>query len=316
MKTLHLDPTVAKQLQAPVGHEAEVQHLLDNPQEITHFLDFRVDWAFKYILGHEEILVKLLNDLLPVHVDAVKYLPNEIPVVSEKEKRSVFDVICTNEKTGERFLCEMQRHADSDMDDRLLFYGSSLIQKQIERGAAEYFLHPVYVICIANYFRPHTMGVPADQFFFSYRFTEMSNPSDVLTDKLQFYYLELPRLQKVWDTAETNQERWCYLFGNLSNFATIPQNASGFESVFKVAETGEINDVQLKEYLSAMVTEYDKLVIGKYNREEGRKEGIEIGRAEGKAEERKAIIKALLDSGMSLEEISQRLQIPVEELVS
>lgn len=54
-------------------------------------------------------------------------------MVSEKEKRSVFDVICTNEKTGERFLCEMQRHADTDMDDRLLFYGSSLIQKQIER---------------------------------------------------------------------------------------------------------------------------------------------------------------------------------------
>ena len=65
-----------------------------------------------------------------------------------------------------------------------------------------------------------------------------------------------------------------------------------------------MNDTQLKEYLGAMITEYDKLVIGEYNREEGRKE------------ERKAIIKALLDSGMSLEEISQRLQIPVEELDS
>ena len=55
-KTLRLDPTVAKQLQAPAGHEAEVQRLLDNPQEITHFLDFRVDWAFKYILGHGKLL--------------------------------------------------------------------------------------------------------------------------------------------------------------------------------------------------------------------------------------------------------------------
>lgn len=60
-------------------------------------------------------------------------------------------------------------------------------------------------------------------------------------------------LQKVWETAETNQERWCYLFGNLSKFASIPQNASGFESVFKVAETGEMNDTQLKEYLGAMI---------------------------------------------------------------
>ena len=274
MKPLQLDPTVAKQLQAPSGHE--------------------------------EILVKLLNDLLPVHVDAVKYLPNEIPVVSEKERRSVFDVICTNETTGERFLCEMQRHADSDMDDRLLFYGSSLIQKQIERGAKKYKLQTVYVICVADYIRHHSVEVPDNLFFFSYRFTEMSNPFDVLTDKLQFYYLELPRLQKVWDTAETNQERWCYLFGNLSTFASIPLNASGFEPVFKVAETGEMNDTQLKDYLGAMITEYDKLVIGEYNREEGRKEG--------RAEERLLIAQKMLAAGIPDEQVMNITGLSQEEL--
>ena len=130
MKKHHfqLDPTVKKQLQSiTIIQDARVQEFIDNPSSIPTFLDFRVDYAFKYILGHKEALLKLLNDILPVRVDAVEYLPNEIPVISEKEKRSAFDVICTNKDTGERFLCEMQRLQDSDMDDRLLFYGCSLV---------------------------------------------------------------------------------------------------------------------------------------------------------------------------------------------
>ena len=55
-----------------------------------------------------------------------------------------------------------------------------------------------------------------------------------------------------------------------------------------------------------MVTEYDKLVIGEYNRELGRKEGREEGREE--------LIKALVTSGMSPEEIAQRIAMEPDEI--
>ncbi len=42
-----------------------------------------------------------------------------------------------------------------------------------------------------------------------------------------------------WEKLETNAERWCYLFGNLNNFAKIPQNTAGFDDVFALAQTGE-----------------------------------------------------------------------------
>lgn len=296
-----LDPTVKAQLQAPSGHETEVQHLLENPQKIASFMDFRVDWAFKFILGHEEILVKLLNDILPVHVDSIEYLPNEIPVFSEKDKRSVFDVVCTNATTKEKFLCEMQQYPDADMNDRLLFYGCSLLHRQIERGNDDYLLSPVYVICISDYIRPHTAFIPQNHFFFHYTLKEKRLPQDELTDKLQFYFLEIPRLEKMWETAETNTERWCYLFGNLSNFADVPKDQAGFESVFAVADTRELDNTELKEYLSAMLTDYDKHVYGKYNREEGMKEG------------RREVLRALIDSGMPVSELVQRLNLSEEE---
>ena len=233
-KTYKLDPAIEKQLFAtPSELDARVQELLDNPSQIAPFMDFRVDWSFKYILGHEEAMIKLLNDILPVHVDTIEYLLNEIPVRSEKEKRAVFDVICTNKTTKEKFLCEMQRLPESDMDDRLLFYGCSLIQKQIKRKDRKYILNTVYVICVADYERAHPAPVPADDFLFKYRLRDERWPEDVLTSKLQFYYLELPRFQKGWEAAQTNAERWCYLFRNLYKFAGVPHDASDFAPIFE-----------------------------------------------------------------------------------
>ena len=320
--TSRLDPTVRKQLQSiAITNDERVQELLDNPSRIGTFLDFRVDYAFKYILGHKEVLMKLLNDILPVHVDAVEYLPNEIPVISEKEKRSVFDVICTNTGTGERFLCEMQRRPDSDMDDRLLFYGCSLVHRQVERASESYLLNPVYVICVADYIRQHPAAVPHDDFLFSYRLREDNWAEEVLSDKLRFYYLELPRLKKRWDATETNAERWCYLFRNLSKFANIPQNASGFEPVFEIARTGEMDPDELKRYLSTMVTDYDKIVIGEYNRklgfqqgmekgiqqglQQGLHEGLQQGLQQGREETVRSMILEMAKNGMSTEQMAK-----------
>lgn len=316
--TFQLDPTVQKQLQSiAITQDPRVQELLDNPERISTFLDFRVDYAFKYILGHKEALLKLLNDILPLHVDDVEYLPNEIPVISEKEKRSVFDVICTNRTTGERFLCEMQRRADSDMDDRLLFYGSALVHNQVERASERYLLRPVYVICVADYERPHATPIPDDNFFFSYRLREDKWQEDILTNKLQFIYLELPRLKKGWEATETNAERWCYIFRNLYTFVSIPGDAPEFEPIFEIARTGELDKNELKRYLSTMVTEYDKLVIGEYNRELGRKEGLEkgleLGRAEGREEGREEglkegteiVVRKMLAADVPMERISE-----------
>lgn len=47
--------------------------------------------------------------------------------------------------------------------DRLLYYGCSLIHRQIERGDKKYFLKPVYVLCIADYLRRHIPEVPEDK---------------------------------------------------------------------------------------------------------------------------------------------------------
>lgn len=178
MKTnLTLDPNIAQMLNA-YGEEQskKVQDYLDHPEKLSTFMDFKVDYAFKYILGHKPVLLKLINDILPVEVSDIEYLPNEIPVVSPKERRAAFDVICTAKATGEKFITEMQCLPDVDMDDRLLFYGCSLVHSQIERGAHTYRLNPVYVLCVANYDRKHVGLTDPAQFFYGYQLREQSQP--------------------------------------------------------------------------------------------------------------------------------------------
>ena len=286
MKTnLTLDPNIARMLDAYVDDKAnQVQDYLDHPEKLPVFMDFRVDYAFKYILGHKPVLLKLINDILPVEVSDIEYLPNEIPVVSPKEKRAAFDVICTARATGERFLTEMQCLQDLDMDDRLLFYGCSLVHSQVERGARTYQLKPVYVLCVADYVRSHKALQDPDRFFFGYQLREQSNHNDIFSGQLQFYFLELPRLQKKWDKLQTNAERWCYLFGNLNNFAKTPQDPAGFDDVFALAQTGELDGPELKKYVNSMLDEYRLYTTTEYARREGIKEGIKEGKKEGKEE--------------------------------
>ena len=311
---LTLDPAVEQMLKDYEQDRIDkVQELLDHPENIPVFMDFKVDYAFKYILGHKPILLKLINDILPVDVSDIEYLPSEIPVVSPKEKRSVFDVICTARHTDERFIVEMQCVPDLDMDNRLLYYGCSLIHLQIERGAKTYDLKPVYVLCVANYNREHDGNKNAGQFFFGYQFRELSQPKDILSQNLQFFFLELPRLQKVWDKLETNAERWCYLFGNLNNFAKVPDNPAGFDAVFDLARTDELDGSDLKKYLTSMLDEYTVYTTTEYARREGYRKGAEEERIKAQAE-KEALLKSLLSLGTPIETLAQATGLTPEAI--
>lgn len=192
----------------------KVQWYLNHREELSTFMDMRVDFAFKFILGHKDVFLKFLNDFLPVEVEDIVYTPIELPVTSVKDKRSVFDVICTERTTREKFLCEMQQVEDTDMDDRLMFYGCSLIHAQVQRGNPDYTLNPVYVICVSKYTRKHSEAIPEGKILFNYRMRE-PQLGENFGDRLNFFILELPRLKKVWAELDTNVELWCYMFNNL-----------------------------------------------------------------------------------------------------
>ena len=102
----------------------------------------------------------------------------------------------------------------------------------------------------------------------------------------------------------------------MNNFAGVPQNPAGFEDVFNVAQTGELTDKGFGKYVTSMVTEYDKRVIGGYFRQEGYEAGLAEGKAEGKAEGEKTAAKNFRDLGVDIAIISQATGLSEEDILA
>ena len=276
--------------------------LANSPKE--KYMDLRVDWAFKYVFSIKENLLKFLNDILPPQIDDLEYLPNEIPVMSEKDKRSRLDVLCTS-RDG-KFLVEMQQKDEDDFDDRVAYYASSMVQNQVKRGDLLYKVKHVYVLCVAAYERRHISSTPKDKVLFNYYLEESDTHEEYINGKISYHFLELSRFQEDdWDKLMKNPERWCFLFKKMHKFATeeeLPKDLHGFGGVVDTALKECLSEDQTMEYEKAKAFEYERLLSQLY------------GEKKGKAEEKKAIAKAMLTKGLDIKIVSECTGLTEEEL--
>ena len=76
-----------------------------------------------------------MNELLQEREKIIEltYLNTERMGKSERDKKAVFDLYCTNEK-GEKFIVEVQRVKQQYFKDRSLYYSSFAIQEQARIG--------------------------------------------------------------------------------------------------------------------------------------------------------------------------------------
>lgn len=61
----------------------------------------------------------------------------------------------------------------------------------------------------------------------------------------------------------------------MNNFAELPKDPAGFEDVFALARTGELEGEELKKYVFSMLDEYTIYTTTEYARQKGYKEGME-----------------------------------------
>lgn len=182
------------------------------------YLDLTCDWAFKYLFqNHPELLVRLLNDILQEDIMSVEFRNTELTEISPQDKRILFDLLCRT--PGGTILVEMQKASRFDQRDRLLFYGSRLVTRQVKRGDEEYALTPVKVICIMNYEDDHPDS-PEDKILYHYSLREVET-AEPFGDRMSFYLLELPRIMRYTDEYDSPVAGWCRIFRNFAIFVVI-----------------------------------------------------------------------------------------------
>ena len=119
------------------------------------------DWGFKRLFGTEmnkDLLLGFLRSLFPERgISDIAYLRNERQNLSERERDSVFDVVCTD-PSGSQFVVEMQKRTQRYFRDRALYYAAHPIIEQGRKGSWNYRLKPVCVVGILNFAMEHEYG--------------------------------------------------------------------------------------------------------------------------------------------------------------
>ena len=269
------------------------------------YLDLTCDWAFKYLFqNHPDLLVRLLNDILQEDITSVEFRNTELTEMSSQDKRILFDLLCRT--PGGTILVEMQRASRLDQRDRLLFYGSRLVTRQVKRGDEKYVLAPVKVICIMNYEDDHPDS-PVEKILYHYRLREVET-AELFGDRMSFYLLELPRIMRYTDEYDSPVAGWCRIFRNFAIFAkSRSEKDAEFERLERAMRVSGLDDKEIDNYFSDMMTEKEMrpyIEGAEYQGyRKGFKAGVEQGSAEGVEQGIEKVAKSLLALGISVEQI-------------
>jgi len=284
---------------------------------VSEYLDLTCDWAFKYVFqSHPNLLILLLNDILQESITSVEFQSTERLGLEPIDKKVIFDLLCKT-SDGSTFLCEMQKTTRSDQRDRLFYYGSRLVAKQMKAGDKKYALSPVKVVCIMNYEDSH-LNSPEDKILYQYHTLEIET-GEVFGNQMSFHLLELPRIMRYAQEYDSPVAGWCRIFRNFSIFArTAAANGPWFKELEGAMRIRGLSNEQIESYFSDMISKDEMLPYLEGSELQGYRRGLREGKekwlAEGKAEGKTEVAMALLGIGMPLAQIVSVTGLTAEQV--
>lgn len=274
------------------------------------------DFGFKMLFGTEmnkELLISFINSLLSGKevIRDLTYLNTEHLGTSEADRRAVFDVYCENER-GEKILIEMQRGEQQFFKDRSLYYATSPIREQGEKGEWDYRLKAVYVIGILNF-----KFDSEDDNYFHHEVQLMDVcTKQVFYDKLTFIYLEMPKFNKSEDELVTMFDKWLFVLRNLSRLMARPAALQDriFTRLFEAAEIAKFTKEQYEAYEESLKVYRDWQNTIVTAEQKGMAKGMAEGIAKGRMEQNIANARSMKLAGLDYEIISQVTGLSKDEI--
>ncbi|MBQ4355713.1 MAG: Rpn family recombination-promoting nuclease/putative transposase [Bacteroidales bacterium] len=276
---------------------------------------------------NKEILMAFLNAFLepmvPRIVD-IEYRPTEQLGATDQEKRIIDDIVCTD-KTGRRFIVEMQRARQGFFLDRIFVYASAAIAGQAKRGDRVYRVDPVYCFCILD-FEPEVLK-GSDQFFHFFQFTDPESGITLPQEALCF--LVLTRFSKKLQGPEewerlSEREKWAYALKHSTEFGDPEfSHVTGiFAELKKICRLSKLNDMEILEYKKSVLDYEDVKDAVRCSYEDGEKDGVkkgmekgrETGREEGREEGILAVAKNLKFVGVPAATIAEATGLSMKQV--
>ena len=263
----------------------------EKKQELAPFVNLRSDVGFKAVFAdrnNKDILIGVLNMILPSEAridDITEYSDREQRRDVPYGKKTVLDLVC-RDKSGRTFVVEMQAAEEDNFFERCVYYASGLYHLELSDGERYKGLRPVYVVSFLNYHLKHDDESlwDTDHFISYWQFTERRTGM-VANQTISVIFVEMTLFTKTLEECVTEYE-WDILAQR--EFA----ERKGFEKGYADGEAKGIADGTAK----------------------GMAEGMAKGKAEGMIEGRLEVAKALLASGMPIEQIELYTKLSKEQI--
>ena len=295
---------------------------------VQRYVDILTNAGFKAVFGdvaNKDAVMMIINEFLPENrkVEHIDYLPTNYqgPVLS-LNKEHQYDFMC-RDSSGALFIVEMQCYTEKGWFQRCVSYASRAYDRQSRRGK-DYEIDPVYLIGL--------MGVPInhpdkdfwkDRYVSEYTFREKTT-GDLLAETIFIIFAELAGFDKDLDDCVTAQDRMLFVLKNLGKLKGRPKwlQDEVYECIFRACEISAFTEEKRIEYETEMNDEKRLNGMMRAKLEEGIEQGLEKGREEGRSEglqqgrseERTDMVLKMYSKGMSAEDISALLDIPLAEI--
>ena len=301
--------------------------------KLYRYADLTLDKGFKIVLGRpgsEEILKNLLNRLLGVGIVHLEYRSSEYPGMTEEDRTSRFDIYC-RDKNGSSFIIEMQNWSQKYFNKRAVYYSSLAVQNQAveeyRRQKEElkrdwdYDFQPLYVVSFLN-FRNWTLDGcerRSNEYVATYRYCDVETGNE-LNDGTNLVFIDLDRFDKTIDACDSLEDMWLYSIKNMSKQSFCPNTVEGteVEELFRQAELAKMTEEQRISFEISVMSRNDMLNSFRETLEAAKEEvkaiGLAEGRAEGRAEGINSVIKQMHTKGMSIQQIADIVEMPVDEI--
>lgn len=264
------------------------------------------DYIFKRIFAdrnNTDILESFLKSVLNLPAEDYKKLEiadTHLQKNNADDKLGILDIKIYT-ATGKIVNIEIQVLNTKSMTDRVIFYASKMVTEQISAGQDHSTINTVIGIIITDYILMHD----SHRYHNCYKLYDIETNS-VFSNKLEIHTLELPKLAKNTDNSKLFQ--WLSFLNakRKEEFEMLSKNDPDIEKAYNVLKDLSADEIARMEYDARQKWLWDQ---------RSREEAAEaIGEARGAIKERRNFINKLLRKGMSISQISEYTDIPVDEI--
>lgn len=277
--------------------------------------------------GQENITKTFLSDLFLKEINEVS-LDNS--TITEKDimtdKMGIMDIKAV---LNNNIQCdiEMQVVSQDDIEKRILFYMSKEFTKTISHGKKYGVLNKTIAVLIADFEMESISKVP--KYATKWNFREENYPEYILTDALEIYIIELPKLtQYAKNTKKERLNLWAKFIKEPGVKIMFNENDDSKTKETKKAITDaqeryeelkrDKHEMELAELREKYILDQNSLIETGFNR--GKKAGIDEGKKAGIAEGTKKrnieIAKKMLDEKIDIAIILKVTGLSKSELES